>query len=238
MGRKNASGGSARGGEDRSRATTDAPRHDEPQRQPNASPTSRPASGNADFRSGSARGPDAALMPDARLTSLSVVLPCHDEEGTSPTAVREAGAAARARPSSTRSSSSTTAAPTRPPRSPRLRRRDPHVRVLVHDAQPRLRRGPSDRIAAARCLDPPHGRRPPVRPRRARGLRRAGAPTTTCSWAIASCAWTRPPAAQRVRVEPARRPRVRPRRARRRLRLQAHPARPRAAPALSRPPGR
>jgi glycosyltransferase involved in cell wall biosynthesis len=39
--------------------------------------------------------PDAGAMHDARLTSLTVVLPCHDEEENVAQAIREASAAAR-----------------------------------------------------------------------------------------------------------------------------------------------
>ena len=91
-------------------------------------------------------------MPDARLTSLSVVLPCHDEEGNVAQAVREAGVAARAAAldheilvvddgssDATRRLAGACAAD------------DPHVRVLAHDDNRGYGAALRTGIAAARC---------------------------------------------------------------------------------------
>jgi glycosyltransferase involved in cell wall biosynthesis len=91
-------------------------------------------------------------MPDARLTSLTVVLPCHDEEANVVQAVREAGAAARdaadehqivvvddGSTDATRGLAAECAAA------------DPRVRVLVHGENRGYGAALRTGIAAARC---------------------------------------------------------------------------------------
>jgi glycosyltransferase involved in cell wall biosynthesis len=95
---------------------------------------------------------DAAGMPDDRLTSLSVVLPCHDEEENVAAAIRQAGAAAAATAvryeilvvddgsaDATRAIAAAAAA------------RDPRVRVLAHDVNRGYGAALRTGIAAARC---------------------------------------------------------------------------------------
>jgi glycosyltransferase involved in cell wall biosynthesis len=96
--------------------------------------------------------PDASRMPDNRLTSLTVVLPCHDEEDNVEAAIRDATAAAReaaARHEILVVDDGSADATGR--LAAAAAADDPRVRVLTHDANlgygAALRTG----IAAARC---------------------------------------------------------------------------------------
>jgi glycosyltransferase involved in cell wall biosynthesis len=95
---------------------------------------------------------EAARMPDDRITSLSVVLPCHDEEDNIAAAIREAAAAAAATATdyeilvvddgsadTTRAIADAAAA------------RDPRVRVLVHEQNRGYGAALRTGIAASRC---------------------------------------------------------------------------------------
>lgn len=95
---------------------------------------------------------DADGMPDDRLTSLSVVLPCHDEELNVAAAIREAATAAAAAAGAyevlvvddgssdaTRAIAAAAAA------------RDPHVRVLVHEVNRGYGAALRTGIEGARC---------------------------------------------------------------------------------------
>src|SRR4051812_5863653 len=95
---------------------------------------------------------DAPAMPDDRLTSLSVVLPCHDEEENVSAAIREAAAAAAASAAayevlvvddgSTDATRAIAAAASF---------NDPRVRVLVHERNRGYGAALRTGIAAARC---------------------------------------------------------------------------------------
>ena len=95
---------------------------------------------------------DACAMFDERLTSLSVVLPCHDEQDNVAAAIREATAAATATAAAHEilvvddgSADATRAIATR------AAARDPRVRVLVHDTNRGYGAALRTGIAAARC---------------------------------------------------------------------------------------
>ena len=189
-----------------------APCHDEPQPQPNANPTCRPAGGNTRLRCGSAERPTLA----ACTTRDSPASPSSSRATTRRTTSTRPSARRRRRPATprttSRSSSWTTAAATAPvawppPAPPTIG----HVRVLAHEREPRLRRGAAhrDRRRPVR-LGPPHRRRPAVRPRAS--SREFVAPAADLDLARRLPPRAHGPAAaapERLRVEPARRPRLR-----------------------------
>jgi glycosyltransferase involved in cell wall biosynthesis len=95
---------------------------------------------------------DACAMPDDRLTSLSIVLPCHDEEQNVAAAIHEAAAAAAATADAYEilvvddgSADATRAI------AAAASLRDPRVRLLVHDENRGYGAALRTGIAAARC---------------------------------------------------------------------------------------